>query len=86
LKVYEVHDNGIMCILGGGVQGEYQVNVMKLGYGYALINDLNANLFKFEIRVTDFYPKEVQPLIFLWLFCLDGNICWQQVNNNRYWI
>ena len=36
-----------MCILGGGIQGNYLLNIIKQGIGYAMVNPEAANAFTF---------------------------------------
>ena len=56
-----------MCILGGGIQGNYELNIVMQGIGYAMIETEGANSFAFEIVVTDFEPKFVYLIIFLYI-------------------
>ena len=37
LNVYSAVDNEVMCIIGGGVQGNYELNIIMQGIGYALV-------------------------------------------------
>ena len=59
LSVYSAQDTEVMCILGGGIQGDYELNIIKIGIGYSMVQTLGANAFKFAIVVTDFQPKEM---------------------------
>ena len=57
LHVKEVQDGVIKCGLPGGSQGNYEVQVILTGFGYAVPSAVGVNAFSYSFQIDSISPS-----------------------------